>query len=155
VVGDASGDAEDGTSAGIDVPEGSPGVAGVSAGAAGASTEALAGNDIGVPMLSSTTGMPAKGSFAADDAGVALVATCRCVSLTTGTRCATRLAVLAGAGARRAARAGCTRDGSGASRCTVGTRRSGSGALGSESVGSGTVRAGIAGARNAPTIGST
>ena len=127
------------------------GAASVGAGAAGA----VSGNDTGAPTLSLTTGAFANGSFGFDDVFEACGATCVCVSATTGTRCTT---LFAGRGATDGTRCAecsdCATRGSGARRCTFGTRKSGSGAFGSDNVGNDNVRADIAGCLNAPAIGS-
>lgn len=75
----------------------------------------VAGNDIGVPTTSVTTGASANGSFFADD-DVADVfgATCVCASLTTGTRCTTLFVARDAGSARCGERAVCATGGNGA-----------------------------------------
>jgi hypothetical protein len=113
----------------------------------------------GVPIESETTGAFANGSFdlAAED-DWAFGAVCECESLTTGSFRTTRLCVADGTASGRCdvvAVVGCGALGSGASTCTFGTRRSGSGVFGSVNAGSASFVLGIDGCRSAAAIGTT
>lgn len=96
----------------------------------------VAGNVNGVPTWSVTTVAAANGSASAaffdGDGG-----SCVCLSLTTGMRWRTVFERVAGVVAVAARCCACLRGGSGARRCTFGTRKSGKATFGSEICGNG------------------
>ena len=133
------------------------------AGSAGAPAAACVGGSAsfgrlsGVPIESLTTGTFANGSFAFG-AAFEVEPRTACTSFTTGTRVWTTLRVAArgaAACAGLAAAAGCASGGSGATRCTFGTRRYGKSTAGTLSAGSGSGAAATAGMRKAAAIGPT